>query len=68
MMRRKTDQVEMSYGTTVTGLVAVVTGDDESAKVILKQNRAFIDGKQADPAAPLADGTQVIFMRPISEG
>jgi hypothetical protein len=68
MMRRKTDQVEMFYGTTVTGLVAVVTGDDESAKVILKQNRAFIDGKQADPAAPLADGTQVIFMRPITEG
>jgi hypothetical protein len=58
----------MSDGTTVTGLVTVITGDDESAKVMLKQNRAFIDGKQAALAAPLADGTQVTFMRPISEG
>ena len=46
MLRRKTQQVEMPDGATVSDLLAMVTGDDESAKPILKQNRAFIDGKQ----------------------
>jgi hypothetical protein len=36
--------------------------------MILKQTRAFIDGKQADRAAPLADGAEVTFMRPIAGG
>jgi molybdopterin converting factor small subunit len=68
MLRRKTQQVEMPDGATVTDLLAVVTGGDESARTILKQTRAFIDGKQADRAAPLADGAEVIFMRPIAGG
>ena len=38
------------------------------ARTILKQTRAFIDGKQADRASPLADGVEVIFMRPIAGG
>ena len=68
MLRRKTQQIEMPDGATVTDLLAMVTGADESAKAILKQTRAFIDGKQADRAAPLADGAEVIFMRPIVGG
>ena len=68
LLRRKTQQVEMPDGATVTDLLAKVTGGDESAQSILKQTRAFIDGKQADRAAPLADGAEVIFMRPIAGG
>ena len=56
MLRRKTQQVEMPDGATVTDLLAKVTGDDEDARTILKQTRAFIDGKRADRATPLADG------------
>ena len=68
MLRRKTQQIEMPDGATVTDLLAMLTSADESAKAILKQTRAFIDGKQADRAAPLADGVEVIFMRPIAGG
>ena len=68
MLQRKTQQLEIPEGATVNDLVAMVTGDDESAKAILKQTRAFIGGKQADRAAPLADGVEVIFMRPIAGG
>ena len=68
MLRRKTQQVEMPDGATVTDLLAKVTGDEEGAQSILKQTRAFIDGKQADRAAPLADGAEVTFMRPIAGG
>ena len=67
LLRRKTQQVEMPDGATVTDLLAKVTGD-EDARTILKQTRAFIDGKQADRATPLADGPEVIFMRPIAGG
>ena len=68
MLRRKTQQIEMPDGATVTDLLSVVTGDDEGSQSILKQTRAFIDGKQADRAAPLADGVEVTFMRPIAGG
>ena len=68
MLRRKTQQVEMPDGATVTDLLAAVTGGDEDGTAILKQTRAFIDGKQADRATPLADGAEVIFMRPIAGG
>jgi molybdopterin converting factor small subunit len=68
MLRRKTQQVEMPDGATVTDLLAVVTGADEGARAILKQTRAFIDGKQADRTMPLADGAEVTFMRPIAGG
>jgi len=68
MINRKTQQVEMPDGATITDLLAVLTGGDESDKAILKQTRPFIDGKQADRAAPLADGAEVTFMRPIAGG
>ena len=68
MLRRKTQQVEMPDGATVTDLLALVTASDEGVQSILKQTRAFIDGKQADRAAPLADGAEVTFMRPIAGG
>ena len=68
MLRRKTQQVEMPDGATVTDLLATITGGDEGAQAILKQTRAFIDGKQADRAAPLADGAEVTFMRPDCGG
>jgi molybdopterin converting factor small subunit len=68
MLRRKTQEVTMPDGATVTDLLALVTDGDEGARTILKQTRAFIDGKQADRAAPLADGSEVTFMRPIAGG
>jgi molybdopterin converting factor small subunit len=68
MLRRKTQHVDLPDGATVTDLLVVVTGVDESARSILKQTRAFIDGKQADRAAPLTDGAEVVFMRPIAGG
>jgi molybdopterin converting factor small subunit len=68
MIDRKTQHVEMPDGATVTDLLAAVTNGDEDDKAILKQTRAFIDGKQADRATPLADGAEVTFMRPIAGG
>ena len=68
MLRRKTQQVEIPDGATVTDLLAIVSGGDEGAQSILKQTRAFIDGKQADRTMPLADGAEVTFMRPIAGG
>jgi molybdopterin converting factor small subunit len=68
MLRRKTQQVEMPDGATVTDLLAKVTGGDDGAQSILKQTRAFIDGKQADRTMPLVDGAEVTFMRPIAGG
>ena len=68
MLRRKTQQVEMPDSASVTDLLAVVTDSDEDAGTILKQTRAFIDGKQADRTNPHADGAEVIFMRPIAGG
>jgi molybdopterin converting factor small subunit len=68
MLNRKTQQVEMPDGATVTDLLAAVTGGDDDGTAILKQTRAFIDGKQADRATPLADGAEVIFMRPFAGG
>ncbi len=68
MLRRKTQQVEMADAATVADLLAAISDGDEGAQMILKQTRAFIDGKQADRAAPLADGAEVTFMRPIAGG
>jgi len=68
MLRRKTQQLEMPDGATVTDLLAAVAGGDEASRAILKQTRAFIDGKQADRATPLGDGAEVTFMRPIAGG
>ena len=68
MLCRKTQQVEMPDDATVTDLLTSISDGDEGAKMILKQTRAFIDGKQADRAAPLADGAEVTFMRPIAGG
>jgi molybdopterin converting factor small subunit len=68
MLRRKIHQVEIPDGATVTDLLATISDSDESAQMILKQTRAFIDGKQADRGAPLADGAEVTFMRPIAGG
>jgi molybdopterin converting factor small subunit len=68
MLGRKTEQFTLAEGTTIDDLLAAITGQDDTAQTILKQTRAFIDGKQADRAAPLADGAEVIFMRPIAGG
>ena len=68
MLRRKTQQVEMPDDATVADLLTAIGDGDEGAQMILKQTRAFIDGKQADRAAPLADGAEVTFMRPIAGG
>ncbi len=68
MLQRKSHQITLPDGATVADLLATLTTDDDRAQSILKQTRAFIDGKQADRAAPLADGAEVIFMRPIAGG
>lgn len=68
MLSRKTQQVALADGATIDELFATITSQDDSAKSILKQTRAFIDGKQADRAAPLTEGAEVIFMRPIAGG
>lgn len=68
MLNRKTQQIELAEGATVTDLLTTLTGTDNRAQTVLKQTRAFIDGHQADRAAPLADGDEVIFMRPIAGG
>ena len=68
MLRRKTQQVTVPDGATIDDLFATITSQDNTAQTILKQTRAFIDGKQADRAAPLSDGAEVIFMRPIAGG
>src|SRR5688500_748043 len=68
MLRRKTQEIEMPEGATVTDLLVMVTGGDEGANAILKQTRAFVDGKQAERTMPLPDGAEVTFMRPIAGG
>jgi molybdopterin converting factor small subunit len=68
MLGRKVDHVELPDGATVDELFENLTGKDETARAVLKQTRAFIDGKQAERAAPLANGVEVIFMRPIAGG
>ena len=68
MLRRKTQQVQMPDDATVADLLTAISDGNEGAQMILKQTRAFIDGKQADRAAPLADGAEVTFMRPIAGG
>ena len=50
MLRRKTQQVAMPDGATVSDLLATITDGDEGAQMILKQTRAFIDGQQTDRA------------------
>jgi molybdopterin converting factor small subunit len=68
MLGRKTDQIELPDGGTIDDLFAKLTAKDETARAVLKQTRAFIDGKQAERGAPLANGVEVIFMRPIAGG
>lgn len=68
MVRRKTQQLEVESGGTVADLERQVVAGDAAVAAILKQTRPFIDGKQADRSAPLHDGAEVIFMRPIAGG
>ena len=68
MLSRKTQTVDVPDGATIDVLMALLTGEDDHTRTILKQTRAFIDGKQADRAAPLIDGAEVVFMRPIAGG
>ena len=68
MLNRRSQQIELPAGATIDDLFATLTANDDRAQIILKQTRAFIDGKQADRAAPLIDGAEVIFMRPIAGG
>ena len=68
MLRRKTQQVAMPDGATVSDLLAAITDGDEGVQMILKQTRAFIDGQQTDRATLLAEDAEVTFMRPIAGG
>jgi len=53
MLRRKTQQLELRDGETIADLLTAIASADDGAQMILKQTRAFIDGKQADCAAAL---------------
>jgi molybdopterin converting factor small subunit len=68
MLGRKSHQLTLPDGATVDDLLVRLASEDDRSQPILKQTRAFIDGKQADRAAPLSDGAEVIFMRPIAGG
>jgi molybdopterin converting factor small subunit len=68
LLERKSEQIALPDGATIDDLFARLTDQDDVAQTILKQTRAFIDGKQADRAAPLSDGAEVTFMRPIAGG
>ena len=68
MLGRKTDSITLPDGATVDDLFAALTSGDETASAVLKQTRAFINGHQAEKSAPLADGAEVIYMRPIAGG
>ena len=68
MIGQKVRNVQLPVPSTVADLEQAVIGDDSDAAAILKQTRPFIDGKQADRSAPLHDGAEVIFMRPIAGG
>jgi molybdopterin converting factor small subunit len=68
MLHRKTEQIAIPDHATIDDLFATLAARDDQTKTILKQTRAFIDGKQADRAAALTDGAEVTFMRPIAGG
>ena len=68
MLGRKSEQVALPDEASIDDLFAKLTDRDDLARTILKQTRAFVDGKQADRAALPADGAEVIFMRPITGG
>lgn len=68
MLARKSEHVTLPEGATIADLLTALTNEDDHTEAILKQTRAFIDGKQADRAAPLTEGAEVIFMRPIAGG
>lgn len=68
MLGRKTEQFDLPDGATVEVLLARISGNDQTARSVLKQTRAFINGQQADRAEALVDGAEVIFMRPIAGG
>ena len=68
MLGRKSDRIDLAEGATVADLLATLSGGDQTAGTVLKQTRAFIDGKQADRDAALTNGAEVIFMRPIAGG
>ena len=65
---RKSEQVALAEDATVADLIACRERRDETARSILKQTRPFINGQQAERTAPLADGVEVLFMRPIAGG
>jgi molybdopterin converting factor small subunit len=68
MLRRPEQAVDLPDGATVGDLWAALLGGDDRTAAIVKQTRAFVDGKQADRATPLTDGAEVTLMRPIAGG
>lgn len=68
MLKRKSMVLDLASGATISDAQQQVVAGDETVAAILKQTRPFIDGKQADRSAPLHDGAEVIFMRPIAGG
>ena len=68
MLGRKTEQIDLPDHATVSDLYMHLGANNDTARAVLKQTRPFINGQQADRAALLSDGAEVIFMRPIAGG
>lgn len=68
LLQRKSEQLDLPDDATVADLERLLTSSGANAAAVLKQTRPFIDGHQADRTAPLHDGAEVIFMRPIAGG
>ena len=68
LLKRKSEQFDLPDDATVADLERLLTSSGGNAAAVLKQTRPFIDGRQADRTAPLHDGAEVIFMRPIAGG
>ena len=68
LVERRGEEVELPAGATVAGLVAHLSGGDETRTAILRQARAFVAGHPADRTSPLTDGIEVTLMRPIAGG
>lgn len=68
MLKRKSMTLDLASDATIADAQQQIIAGDETVAAILKQTRPFIDGKQADRAARLHDGAEVIFMRPIAGG
>lgn len=68
MLGKKEETVTLEDGATIADLRATLAGRSEKRAAILGKTSAFIGGKHALKDAVIADGDEVVFMRPIAGG